>query len=49
VHEHGLAAARCFANHQPEQGYAHFAQLDQASAEVLKVLDEIVKNFSDAT
>jgi methyl-accepting chemotaxis protein len=48
VHDAGRAAARCFLEHQPEAGFEHFREVEVASTEVIRQLDEIIGQFTGA-
>jgi methyl-accepting chemotaxis protein len=47
VHESGIAAAQCFVDHQPEAGFVKFHELEAASAEVVRQLDEMLVTFDE--
>lgn len=42
VHAAGIAAARAFFEHHAETGFQHYAELEQASGEVIRILDTIL-------
>jgi methyl-accepting chemotaxis protein len=44
VHNCGIAAAKCFAANRLDEGMAHYRKLDAASAQVLRLLDELLRH-----